>query len=487
MPIEQVIINGFECDGTWFVPEAPDAQLNGHLKLVPGETGTLKIIGSFRGFNYEHSPSFLCGIATDGTYVTLYKSQSHERMNTNGQGVTIFRPEIAFLGAHFAEEGDLDFESVYFTYHNLDEWLAVSGFEISQPFTPGKTEILYRQPDSIPLYSNDDYEVQIFFGYRGPNLNHVQKHVTVEQSVSVMVRRKQSRNLKNYLRIHNHITNFLHLATHDSVYIKDISARVKVKVADDNDEIERIHRVHVFVAVDALPPAQATDPHEMAFVYADIKERLNEVMSAWFQKSDVLRHACNVLFQSLYGRKLYLDNKIIGVTQAVEEIHRRVFGGKYEDTDRYLGGLYQQLIRAIPDSVTGDHRKSLVSRLKYANEYSLRKRIRELIKVCPKEIVRQMIGNRVQIEAFIESLVDLRNSLSHHGDNSIGLSSITSRAYWMIQALKLVLEMFLFKQICLSDKDICTFLNRNYIYTQEIAMIRRNIVASDRNSNSGKT
>jgi len=375
---ESVIINGFECDGSWFLPEQPEIKLYGHLNLVPGKPSQLKIIGVFPSFNSAHPPGFICGIATEGIYVTLYKClKTNETMGGHGQVVTTFSSEMVLLGAHFPTEDALDFEDISFKYHNLDEWLSVSGFDISPPNTLGQAEIKYRQPDSISLYSSNDYDVSIFFGYRGPNYNGVQKHVTIEQSASVVVSMQENRSLKNYLRVHKHIANFLHLATRDSVYIKDISATVKASASDD-DSTEREVSIQVFVAVDTLPPDEAMSPHKMAFVYDDIKERLTEVMSAWFQKSDSLRHACSVLFETLYGRKLYLDNKLIGVTQAAEAIHRRVFGGSYEDRDLYLCGLYEQLVNAIPQDLSPDYRISLISRLKYANEFSLRKRIREL-------------------------------------------------------------------------------------------------------------
>ena len=167
--------------------------------------------------------------------------------------------------------------------------------------------------------------------------------------------------------------------------------------------------------------------------------------------------------ETLYGRKLYLDNKLIGVTQAAEAIHRRLFGGNYEDRDLYIGGLYEQLVSAIPQYLSTEYKDSLISRLKYANEFSLRKRIRELVKACPKEIIREMIGgNRKAVENFIDDLVNLRNSVTHRSDDSEGLSGITSRAYWMIQALKIILEMILFKEIRLSEEHICQLLKRNY-------------------------
>jgi len=64
-----------------------------------------------------------------------------------------------------------------------------------------------------------------------------------------------------------------------------------------------------------------------------------------------------------------------------------------------------------------------------------------------------MIGNRIAVENFIDELVNLRNSVTHRSDDSEGLSGITSRAYWMIQALKIILEMILFK---LDDQVFCS-------------------------------
>ncbi len=476
MSSKSVIVDGYECDGSWFLPEASDKKIIGHLELIPGETGKLTLMGTFAGFSKQEIPSFICGIATTGTYITLHKCiKTNETLSGAGEAVTTFSAEVILIGAHFFREEDLDFEEVYFKYHNFDEWLNVSGFDISRPNTPGRAEVKYQQPDTIPLYSSDAYDVRIFFGYRGPNYDSVQKHVMIEQSASVVVTMKASRSLKSYLRIHKHMVNFLHLATRDSVYITDISATVSATIGDGESATERKIPVTIFVAVGALPPEKAVSPHEMAFLYEDIAERRMEVMSAWFQKSELLHHACSVLFGSLYGRKLYLENRVIGVIQAAEAIHRLIFGGSYERSDRYQDSLYQRLIQAIPEYLDRDYRESLKSRLRFANEYSLRRRIRELARACPKEIILEMIGSGKAVEQFINKLVNLRNSLTHHSSDGEGLSGIKSRAHWMIQTTKIILEIVLLKQIGFSGDDIRELVDRNYIYKQEISMARRNI------------
>ncbi|MEO6326921.1 MAG: HEPN domain-containing protein [Thermoanaerobaculia bacterium] len=100
----------------------------------------------------------------------------------------------------------------------------------------------------------------------------------------------------------------------------------------------------------------------------------------------------------------------LALSQALEGLHRSLGDALYElaSTWNDTGGHRERIIAGFPGDLPADLRSRLKTTLQYANEYSLRKRVKELVaSIGP---LANLIPGQ---NSFGNSLVDLRNDLTH--------------------------------------------------------------------------
>ena len=155
---------------------------------------------------------------------------------------------------------------------------------------------------------------------------------------------------------------------------------------------------------------------------------------------------------------MYLQHRFLSLIQAIESFHQRIYKGEYLSDDDY-NGVYKALVNAIPD-IDIDIKKSLENRLKYGNEYSLRKRLKEIFGKY-QEILNGFIENK---NSFIEKVVDTRNYLTHYDKDLKELAVSGEALYSLTQKLKILLETCLLSELGFSLEEIKGLFLRNRRY-----------------------
>ena len=96
--------------------------------------------------------------------------------------------------------------------------------------------------------------------------------------------------------------------------------------------------------------------------------------------------------------------------QAIETFNRQVFSEKYIEQEEY-DDKSQKIKTNIPTEFPSDLRDALKSRIKYGNEYSLRKRIKGLFESVDQQ-TRLLVTE--DYKSFIGKIVDTRNYFTHY-------------------------------------------------------------------------
>ena len=113
----------------------------------------------------------------------------------------------------------------------------------------------------------------------------------------------------------------------------------------------------------------------------------------------------------IYNDYLFIQFRFLGLIQALETYCRRVQGGKYLP-DAVPRGIAAALKAALPPTTPQDLRNSLVQgKIKYGNEYSLRKRLRELLCSLEDETTKLIADSPGK---FAEDVTATRNYLTHY-------------------------------------------------------------------------
>ena len=173
--------------------------------------------------------------------------------------------------------------------------------------------------------------------------------------------------------------------------------------------------IQVYYALPWQPkPPRNISSQQMVFTLKTIRERPDYYMNNWFSKAKELKPVLDIYFSLLYRENIYSEFRFLGLTQAIETYHRWRHDGKYQSDDEYLAGLYAQFLKSLPIDLDEDFRQSLEeSALRYANEYSLRKRLKDLSKHFNKDIPFRFLTITKERKKFIEYVCNTRNYLTH--------------------------------------------------------------------------
>lgn len=154
--------------------------------------------------------------------------------------------------------------------------------------------------------------------------------------------------------------------------------------------------------------------HQLLLPLSAIQTALPAIWCAWTQRYEQYRTAVELFTSTeLFGGQLP-NFQLLAIMQALETLHRNRFGGVYASEGDYKA-VEDALKAAIPAATADDLRSALKSKLKYGNEYSLRKRLHKLAKDLPGGAAGS-VGKLIHpsLREFLSKSVDTRNYLTHY-------------------------------------------------------------------------
>ena len=154
------LLKEFKFEGLWWFPENHEKKFCGILTYSPYEGATLEMMGDL-----EHiitSPSLILGMTINGKQFTLYrciKHIKHRNLHNPYLAVYRFNIRIIFIGIHFGQVNDIQFNKISVHYSNLDEWLNIPIFS-KHDYSDLEFKIKY-QPEYFHIAINNDLRISI--------------------------------------------------------------------------------------------------------------------------------------------------------------------------------------------------------------------------------------------------------------------------------------------------------------------------------------
>jgi len=453
----------FEYDGYWWLPENQDTKIPGTLRFHPLEGATLELIGTFKDFkdiNTVLQPIIILGSTPNGKIITLYNCyESQSKFSFPGFLISSYIATVIFLGHHFEKEEDIIFDSLSLSYSHLEEWSGITGFQSNIETDSNnhltKHEVSYIFPKKVEVHLDNlnvsfDYE----FTFGGDRI----KEFNLKQTMFIKIEPHKQIHFNDYQsNICYHIQNFLSLAMGRAVYPLLVKGKTKAaKFESSNGEV--VHKdIHVFHKMrDLCDLSKKLHPHDMLFSFGDISNNFERCLSNWFTKSDALRPVYDLYFGTLYNSSMYLQHEFLSLVQAIESYHRRVYNGKYLSGVDYQE-IYETLVEAIPRDVDKNFKDSLRQKMIYLNEFSLRTRLKEILKKCG-DMVNLLIRDHA---VFIEDVLNTMNFLTHY-DITLEMKAKTGQElFQLVQKLKYILEICFLIELEMPPESIKVLANRN--------------------------
>jgi len=461
------MIEKFEYDGIWWLPEKPDNKVSGKLKFHPVEGLKLQLIGSFKelkDLNTFLQPLIILGITSNGKVITLYRcyeSQSH--MNVPGFLSSSFIASFAFLGCHFEKEEEIRFDFLSLNYSHLEEWTGITGFQenwkIDSKNHFKKYEVIYSFPEKVEAkIGNLSISFDYNFTWGGDKL----KEVKLRHTTFIKIKPNKSLHFNNYQDVCYHIQNFLSLAIGKAVFpiiIKGQSKRCSAKL--QNGKV--IYKdIFIYYATNSFFEASSKIYPNMLFTFRDISGKFESILKNWFEKAEMLKPVYDLYFGTLYNPRMYLQHQFLSIIQAVEAYHRRKFEGKYLSDEDYepIYNTFKDMTNKL--DAEASFKDALINRLRYGNEFSLRKRLKDLF-ADYHSITQNFIKDE---NNFINRVVDARNYLTHYDKKLINIAD-GKDLYRITQKLKTILQICLLYELGFDGEEIKSLFLRNRRYKDD--------------------
>lgn len=198
----------------------------------------------------------------------------------------------------------------------------------------------------------------------------------------------------------------------------------------------------------------------MLIRFPDIASRFAEVLDIWYANAERLKHVYDLFFAATQHDTIYLEQDFLQLAQAIEVFSRVARGGKYLSETDYKG-IADLLLAAIPPTTDGALRQSLNSRIRFGNEYSLRKRITTILRDLEPATVQLITDS---INDFVGRVVDTRNYLVHLDDTSAGNALSGDKLYQAMNKLRLLLMVLLMLELQFPEIETRDILRRSSIF-----------------------
>lgn len=470
MIIENNLEKKFKYHGIWWIPDHPEMKLPGTLIYDPYEGPSLELtitIDFFADSIDKTKQNIFLGISADGKEITLFNNLIN-RMQISKPGLAThsYIVGMIFIGVHFQRIEDIKFNNMYIHYLYLDEWVNISGFEkINNILDEAEIIIKYKSPAPIQAFVNDKLKISINFVTSRPALPFIHKEVTIKQSTFIKVEPSKSILYEEFRNLINLFQNFLSLALRIPVYPTATFGEISTERLNTKENYKsKLVEIYSCFSESFRKKKPAYPYDDVLFNFNDISDEFESYIQNWYNKQDNLKSVYSLYFGTLYNPQMYLENQFLNLIQAIESYHRYSNKITYVSDEEYAK-LYDTILSSIPRDTNSELKDRLNEYLKYGNEFSLRKRLKEIFKKH-NENIDIFVPDK---KSFIDTVVNTRNFYTHH-DNKIRGRAVTGEdLIKMNQILRMCIELLLMTEIGFKSEHINaiiresrSFSNLNY-------------------------
>lgn len=442
--------------GKWWPLSDPADRRLGEFEFVPEGPSKLELHEPFESLQDEHGMVAIHGQSDGGQRLSLLSCFRSFRGGTLGgtgfkatnESYTVNRALVGGVDEDHAD--DALYHSLEMRVDHLEEWTGIRPFEAEQDKDQPHAITAVRLRD-IPPFTCDvesigaelgiDSTYSIEFGSF--------RQLCWQRRALVTLTPTEPHALDWFIHQAALIQSFFSLLIGHLVHTSHLSLR--------GAEREILPGVRDRWTIDVLyhrkgkPVSRpASHPAIMLLRFDDVVEKFPALLDAWCRNQDRLGLPMQILWSVQGGGFAYHESELIALTQSIEAFSRARSDGLYL-SDEEWEPLYERMRAAIPPELSDDHRRSLDKRLFHGNEFSLRKRLTELLRGLPSDVQHLVAPDGVT--KFVGTVVDTRNQLTHreHGQDYVLTGMELVRASLRLQLLLMLLGL---QEIGVADEQL---------------------------------
>jgi hypothetical protein len=135
-----------------------------------------------------------------------------------------------------------------------------------------------------------------------------------------------------------------------------------------------------------------------------------EILSVWCSQRAKYQEVIELIFLALYGHHTRPEVGFLLAVQAFEAFDRAAFPRNLTSAEHFKT-VFEAIVSAIPQGTSSDLRQKMKDSIQYANEPSLRKRLKDFQGRLHRELGPDPLGFKLP---YIDGIVVTRNYLTHY-------------------------------------------------------------------------
>lgn len=400
----------FDAVGEWHLPETPEQKIAGTLRYSPHRTelhlneAFQPLRGSVHVGDDSQFYAQIYGVTREGEAMTLLNAQRTGVSFAFGSG-GLRQPErvlssCLLVGAHVPP--DFVYPKVRFRVPGLQVWLSRPIVEQSHLHDDGAGGLTFsyhvrRLPEETTRVPRIDASLLWGNSWRAKADPFTSVSVTV--SGWITIHPDAPRTLEWYMEQQRELTTMLAFLAGAPMSPDCIQASTD----------ESHHEVSAMVALHDAKYCPYTNLDDFYMPRNAMGIDLALVVGNWFERYPKVHKPSQLALSVLASERLWLHVEFLSLIQALEGFHRGLFDGNYM-TDEEYDSVKKALGDAIPPEVSSDHKDALRSRIRYGNQFSLRKRLDEVAALLPEFLRLMILGGDGEVP---RRWVDTRNYYTH--------------------------------------------------------------------------
>ena len=362
---------------------------------------------------------------------------------------SIIHAHFAFIGFHFEEGEEVTLSKLTFSVEGLDEWLLISGIRRYHNLEEKSVSIHFDLPQEIAFHLPDGIELKLTFSWYTHDVTNVTE-ARITQKAYISLVSEKLRPVEYFLDLVFKLHNFLCFAIDKTVSLDSI-----IGYSSEKAQIEVYYQSTPFSEEKSkiyLP--------DMLFSYRGLADQIEEILTKWLESYKIYEPAFNLYFASVSSGQRYMEWKFLSLSQGIETLHRR----NYKET-QMSEEEFKNLVDTILQTIPQDRKDWMARKLKYANELSLRKRIKQMI-----EPFKNLFGNQKKCRSFIDKVVDTRNYLTHY-DSGLATKAASGEGLWKLcMKLEALFQLHFLQLIEMDLESIRSIVNENYALRNKLGL-----------------
>ena len=456
------MIDTFEYKGIWWLPGKQTEARFGILTFAEGDGVYLEIFPAFKqkGDTSYSNYDLIHGQLANGKPVTLQKcSEIGQTLNFPGMHTSKFMCQKALLGCLLQSEDEFKFTRILVSFSHFETWIRMSGLILPNAVLSNaeskSPKVEYQNLPSVQLGTINGFLLKIDFSLLTEAVLVGSRRISLtERALLVIESQTGSRPLHEFLNLIFDFQYFLCVACREPIFILSIQC----------------HPIEIYFNTGYVHAKKTVAHSDMLFMLPDVRQNLTALVDNWMKIRSTLKPITQLYLSLIYNPKVVHEFQFLSLVHALEGYHRMEYGGRYESDDTFHEGLYQKLTSLVRTEVTEKNfKEALESKMFYLNQYSLQKRLKDLMKDIPDSLLALIGVNKSSRDKFIEfikEVKDSRNSLTHYDKDSQETQVDPRDIYILTIKCKLLLEICLVRKMGLRYEDIEKFMknsqNTNY-------------------------